>query len=80
LIPFSPPKLPVAALVWLPVWAMNGLQTWQQLRAIDPHVKVVLSSGFNTTDLLKRVAEPISVLQKPYHPEALLKILRQQLN
>jgi hypothetical protein len=43
-------------------------------------VKVVLSSGFNTTDLLERVTEPIAILQKPYHPEALLKILRQQLN
>ncbi len=59
---------------------MNGLQTWQQLRAINPNVKVVLSSGFNTTDVLERVAEPISVLQKPYSPEVLLKILRQQLN
>ncbi|MCE7989038.1 MAG: response regulator [Caldilinea sp. CFX5] len=67
-------------LLDLTMLGMNGLQTWQQLRAIDPQVKVVLSSGFNTTDLLERVAEPISVLQKPYHPEALLKILRQQLN
>lgn len=67
-------------LLDLTMLGMNGLQTWQQLRAIDPHVKVVLSSGFNTTDLLERIAEPISVLQKPYHPEALLKILRQQLN
>jgi CheY-like chemotaxis protein len=67
-------------LLDLTMVGMNGLQTWQQLRTINPNVKVVLSSGFNTTDVLERVAEPILVLQKPYHPEALLKFLRQQLN
>jgi CheY-like chemotaxis protein len=67
-------------LLDLTMVGMNGLQTWQQLRTINPNVKVVLSSGFNTTDVLERVAEPILVLQKPYHPEALLKLLRQQLN
>lgn len=67
-------------LLDLTMVGMNGIQTWQQLRAIDPTVKVILSSGFNTTDVIDRMAEPISVLQKPYHPETLVNLLRQQLN
>lgn len=66
-------------LLDLTMVGMNGIQTWQQLRAINPAVNVILSSGFNTADVIDRMAEPISVLQKPYHPETLVKLLRQQL-
>jgi two-component system, cell cycle sensor histidine kinase and response regulator CckA len=67
-------------LLDLTMLGMNGIQTWQQLRTIDPDVKIILSSGFNTTDVIDQIAEPIAVLQKPYHPETLINILRQQLN
>lgn len=66
-------------LLDLTMLGMNGIQTLQQLRAIDPTVKVILSSGFNTSDVIDRMVEPIFVLQKPYHPETLINILHQQL-
>lgn len=67
-------------LLDLTMIGINGIQAWQQLRAINPNVKVILSSGFNTTDVVDRIATPIPVLQKPYRPETLLNLLRQQLD
>jgi CheY-like chemotaxis protein len=54
---------------------LNGLQVWQRLRTIEPTVKVILSSGYNTVDVLEWIEDPVEILQKPYHPEALVRAL-----
>jgi DNA-binding NtrC family response regulator len=47
---------------------MSGEETLRKLRAIDPQVKVILSSGFNEADATKHFAGKnlAGFLQKPY--------------
>jgi CheY-like chemotaxis protein len=55
---------------------MDGRQAMEAMRAIDPSVRVVLSSGFTELDLSTRgeVANAI-FLQKPYLPSQLLDVV-----
>jgi CheY-like chemotaxis protein/class 3 adenylate cyclase len=48
--------------------SMNGLQLYQRLRAIDPHLKVIFLSALEATEELVSVLEgimPIDVIRKP---------------
>lgn len=47
---------------------LNGKQTYQALRALDPHVKIVLSSGYDESDVATMLADdPLTrFLHKPY--------------
>lgn len=53
---------------------MSGREVLDRLRAIDPHVRVILSSGADQDD--ERIADqavaPAGFVQKPYRPETLL--------
>ena len=53
---------------------MNGAETFQALRAFDPNVKVILSSGYNEIEATRRfVGQGLAAfLQKPYDLDALL--------
>jgi PAS domain S-box-containing protein len=52
---------------------MNGEETLQRLKAIDPNVKVILSSGYNEVEVIRRFtgAGLAGFIQKPYSAAAL---------
>ena len=58
---------------------MGGEETLRQLRALDPDVPVLLSSGFDETEVLRRLqardvdAQPTAFLHKPYSLDEVLK-------
>ncbi|MBN1916947.1 MAG: response regulator [Verrucomicrobia bacterium] len=59
----------------------DGKETFQRLRETNPDVRVIISSGYDVDD---RVQEAIGLgavgfLQKPYHIETLLNLVRKVL-
>ncbi len=60
---------------------MNGEEIFYALRAIDPSVRIVLSSGYNepeTTNRLLRLGST-QFLAKPYSPQVLLNIVQNAI-
>jgi PAS domain S-box-containing protein len=57
---------------------MNGLQLVDKVRAQHPGLPVLLTSGY-MDDMPGKAGEPLDVLPKPYHHEALLARVRQAL-
>lgn len=47
---------------------MNGTETYEQLKAIDPRVKVLISSGFAMDDMVRNLLEDGTndFIQKPF--------------
>jgi len=62
-----------AVLLDMTMPKMDGEQCFRELRAIDPHVIVILSSGYNQQDATNRFAGKglAGFIQKPYLPDAL---------
>lgn len=60
---------------------MNGAETFQALRAIDPNVKVILSSGYNEIEATGRFVDQglAAFLQKPYDLDTLVAKVRSVL-
>ena len=60
---------------------MNGEETFHALRAINPKIQILLSSGYDEIRVAERIVDSDSVgfIQKPYHPEALMAQLCKQL-
>jgi two-component system, cell cycle sensor histidine kinase and response regulator CckA len=61
---------------------MNGFDVFKQLRAIDPHVKVIVASGFfepAMKDELQRTGAK-AFINKPYRPLDVLRVIRQVLD
>ncbi len=58
---------------------MDGLETFRALRAIDPQVRVLLTSGYSAREALNRFSgAPLAgFLQKPYHAKDLLERVEQ---
>ena len=56
--------------------AMNGLEALTALRAVDPQVKAVLSSGYGAG---QENLGDIEFLAKPYQPEQLAKVVRRAM-
>jgi len=58
---------------------MDGGETYDRLKEMDPNVKVLLSSGYSldgkTTEILKRGCD--SFIQKPFNLKKLSEKLRQ---
>jgi PAS domain S-box-containing protein len=61
---------------------MTGLEVLEKIRAVDPHVKVVLSSGYRAgeEDESDRFSEASAFLSKPYRAESLIRIIRDVLD
>jgi PAS domain S-box-containing protein len=70
----------VVADVGLP--RLSGSEVYRKLKRINPHVKVILASGFLepgfTADILKSGVK--EVIRKPYEPEELLRCIRRVLD
>ncbi|MCK6563183.1 MAG: PAS domain S-box protein [Dehalococcoidia bacterium] len=58
---------------------MDGAETFRVLRAIDPAVRVVLSSGYGEEESLARLESTgaAGFIQKPYRPAELLEMLEK---
>ncbi|MCE7988345.1 MAG: response regulator [Caldilinea sp. CFX5] len=61
---------------------MNGKQTYQVLRQIEPAVKVVFTSGYSETEVNTQLDNGLAVpfLAKPYTAESLVQHVRQMLD
>jgi len=57
---------------------MDGAAAFAQLRRLDPHVRVVLASGYSEEEIAGRFASEslVGVLQKPYSLTSLRELLR----
>ncbi|MEZ4728827.1 MAG: response regulator [Caldilineaceae bacterium] len=60
---------------------MNGKQTYQVLRQIEPNVKVIFMSGYSETEVSTQVGsgQPLPFLSKPYSADLLTHYVRQML-
>ncbi|HUM72396.1 MAG TPA: response regulator, partial [Chloroflexota bacterium] len=59
---------------------LRGEEVFNHLKALDPHVQVILSSGYNEMEALRGFNDDlVAFLQKPYSLEDLVKIVRQHL-
>ncbi len=60
---------------------MNGLEMWRELRAFDPEIPVVLSSGNSLHRAASRlINEPFTTfLEKPYSSDQLVSVLCDML-
>lgn len=61
---------------------MDGQVVLERLRALDPDVKVILSSGYNEHEVVGRLTgqHPNGFLQKPYLVSTLLDMIRRTLD
>jgi nitrogen-specific signal transduction histidine kinase len=60
---------------------MSGEETFRQLRALDPEVRIILSSGYDKSEVSARFAgqAPTGFVQKPYSVDDLTAAMRQHL-
>jgi FixJ family two-component response regulator len=68
----------VGVLLDLTMPHMDGQETFRELRAIDPNVRVLLSSGYGEQELERRFAGQTlaGFIQKPYELQSLGDALR----
>jgi PAS domain S-box-containing protein len=60
---------------------MDGADVFRELRRIDPHIPVVVSSGFSDDVKADRLLEKgaVGLLAKPFHGEDLARMVKQHL-
>ena len=61
---------------------MGGLETFLQLKKLDPEVKAILSTGYSQTGKAQEIMDngARGFLQKPYQVNALLSKVRSVLD
>jgi two-component system, cell cycle sensor histidine kinase and response regulator CckA len=61
---------------------MTGIDAFKKLKKINPHVKVVFTSGYIEPDVMNKLLMDgaKAFIQKPYQPGNVLKILREVLD
>lgn len=61
---------------------MNGVETFQALQAVDPQVRVLLSSGYSETEIATRFQGQgfVGFIHKPYSMAALAESVRRHMN
>lgn len=50
---------------------MSGLDLMRDLHNVDPHLRVIVSSGYFADDVLSEVYRDVAFLQKPYTADGL---------
>jgi signal transduction histidine kinase/CheY-like chemotaxis protein len=71
----------VMVLLDMTMPVMSGAETFQHLRAVRPDVKVILSSGYDESETMRRFNIPglAGFLQKPYTGVRLAEVIRSIL-
>ncbi|WP_257306749.1 CHASE domain-containing protein [Geothrix campi] len=61
---------------------MDGAETFRELRRLDPHCRVVLTSGYNEQDAIHEFLGKglAAFVQKPFHHSDLMRAMRKALN
>ena len=61
---------------------IDGKETYKRLREIDPEIKVVLSTGYDVNNKVNEVLSDgaVGFIQKPYHIDKLLGIVKEHLS
>jgi len=61
---------------------LNGEETFRELRQINPHVRVLLSSGYSQDEVAARFTgqSEVGFIQKPYDSEQLVQEVRRRLS
>jgi FixJ family two-component response regulator len=56
---------------------MGGVDTFRELRKIDPNAKIIIASGFSNSDSVHMLQKEgaVDFIGKPYRQEELLKML-----
>jgi two-component system cell cycle sensor histidine kinase/response regulator CckA len=59
----------------------DGKETFERLREMNPGVRVIISSGYDVDDRVQELRNrgAVGFLQKPYHIETLLNLVRKVL-
>ena len=70
-----------AVLLDLTMPEMNGEEVLTRLRAVDPGVRVILSSGFGESEAMRGInnGQLVGFLQKPYTAAVLARKLKEAL-
>ena len=60
---------------------LNGVETFRELRQINPQVRVLLSSGYSHYEVATRFAgqSDVGFIQKPYDAEQLVREVKRNL-
>jgi DNA-binding NtrC family response regulator len=60
---------------------LNGEDTFYELRKVNPHVRILLSSGYSQDEVATRFAgqSEVSFIQKPYDAQQLVREVKRQL-
>jgi PAS domain S-box-containing protein len=70
----------VLAFLDMTMPVLSGVETMKALRALDPNLPIVLSSGYSEEEATQRTrGEPAHFLQKPYRIDELERTLRSAL-
>lgn len=75
-------EIELVILDWHLPGDIGGNEVIHRLQAIDPAVKVLISTGYDTRtiqDKLGDMATAVSILKKPYNAETLLSIVRHEM-
>jgi len=61
---------------------MSGTETFSKIKKLDPSAKVILSSGFDESDIAQRLIGQglVGFLQKPYKMQHLIAKVREYLD
>lgn len=60
---------------------MNGAETFRELQRINPHVRVILSSGYSKDEATRHIARNrlVDFLQKPYDVTTLVSVIQRHM-
>jgi PAS domain S-box-containing protein len=61
---------------------MDGLETFEHLKQIDPQLKAILSSGYSIEDITEEIIENgrTEIIQKPFSLNQINRLIREMLN
>lgn len=61
---------------------MAGPEVYQVMQGVNPNVKVIVSSGYDESDVIERFGEPrpTSILKKPFNAQMLLEQVQSVLS
>jgi len=58
---------------------MNGLELAEKIRAVRPHMRILLMTGYSDAALLMIKQPAIPLIRKPFLPEDLIRAVRRTL-